>query len=155
MPPCDSRPQPPLLQFDSQQSLLIGPSGSLSVPEDDEVTRKLLMLIQAECLGLGPLQAAATFGFSKQRYYQLRHAFAAGGACALASRKPGPKRRSRRTREIIRQVIRHRFLDPDASADVIAQKLRQSGLIISTRSVERIIAHFGLQKKTLPVPTGR
>jgi hypothetical protein len=147
--------QKPLLQFDSQQSLLTGPSGSLLVPKDDEVTRKLLMLIEAECLGLGPLQAAAKFGFSKQRYFQVRQSFADGGAGALASRKPGPKGRSRRTREVIRQVIRHRFLDPDATADVIAQRLRQSGLSISTRSVERIIAHFGLQKKTLPLPAGR
>jgi hypothetical protein len=84
-----SDPQKPLLQFDSQQSLLTGPSGSLLVPKDDEVTRKLLMLIEAECLGLGPLQAAARFGFSKQRYFQVRQAFADGGACALASRKPG------------------------------------------------------------------
>jgi len=37
----------------------------------------------------------------------------------------------------------------DASTDVIAQKLRQAGWVISTRSVERTIAYFGLQKKTL------
>jgi hypothetical protein len=49
---------------------------------------------------------------------------------------------------LIRQVIRHRFLDPDASADVIAQKLRQAGFVVSTRTVERVIATFGLQKKT-------
>ena len=42
-----------------------------------------------------------------------------------------------------------RFLDPQASTAVIAQKLRQTGLPISNRSVERVIAEFGLQKKTL------
>jgi hypothetical protein len=31
---------------------------------------------------------------------------------------------------------------------VIAQKIRQTGLKISTRSVERVIEDFGLQKKT-------
>jgi hypothetical protein len=30
------------------------------------------MLIEGECEGLGPLQAAAKFGFSKQRYFQYR-----------------------------------------------------------------------------------
>ena len=59
----------------------------------------------------------------------------------------GPKHNYRRTDELVRQVIRHRFLDPEASADVIAQKLRQTGLPISTRSVERVIADYGLQKK--------
>jgi len=38
---------------------------------------------------------------------------------------------------------------PDGRA---AQKLRQAGLRISKRSVDRIFAEFGLQKKTLPVP---
>ena len=50
---------------------------------------------------------------------------------------------------MIRLVIRHRFLDAEASAEVIAQKLRQQGNPISQRSVERIIADYGLQKKTL------
>ena len=50
--------------------------------------------------------------------------------------------------EVVRQVIRHRFLDPEASPAVIAQKLSQAGWIISIRSVERVIEQFGLQKKT-------
>jgi transposase len=109
------------------------------------------MLIEGECEGLGPSEAARKYGFSKQRYHQLRDAFEQGGAHALANRPRGPKRNYRRTDEVVRQVIRHRFLDPQASADVIAQKLRQTGLPISTRSVERVIADYGLQKKTLSV----
>jgi hypothetical protein len=49
-------------------------------------------------------------------------------------------------------VIRCRFLDPEASAEVIAQKLRQAGISLSTRSVERVIADYGLQKTTLSLP---
>jgi hypothetical protein len=59
----------------------------------------------------------------------------------------------RRTAEVVRQVIRHRFMDLDASPEVIAQKLRQSGWKVSTRSVERIIAEYGIQKKTPRVPS--
>jgi transposase len=105
------------------------------------------MLIAGECDTLGPRQAAETFGFSKSRYYQIRKTFRLHGAKALASQKRGPKRQYRRTQEVTRQVIRHRFLDPDATAEVIAQKIRQTGLKISTRSVERVIEDFGLQKK--------
>jgi len=47
--------------------------------------------------------------------------------------------------------MRHRGLDPDASADVIAQKLTQSSFTSSVRSVDRIIADFGLQKKMVPL----
>ena len=93
-------------------------------------------------------RAARQFEFSRQRYYQLRALYLAGGAAALAPEVPGPKTDYRRTDEVIRLAIRLRFLDPDATAAVVAQKLRQLGHAISTRSVERIVADYGLQKKT-------
>jgi hypothetical protein len=140
-----------MLQFDSQQGQLLGPSGSLPLSANDEVTRKLAMLIAGECLGLGPIEAAKAFGYSKPRYFQLRNAFAQQGAAALVNHTPGPGRRYRCTEEVVRQAVRHRFLDPDASAEVIAQKLTQTGLSISTRSIERVIERFGIQKKTPPL----
>ncbi len=138
-----------MARFDSKQQALVGPSGRLGVRDSDEITRKLSMLIEGECEGLGPTKAARKFGFSKQRYFQLRAAFTERGAQALQSHKRGPKTHYRRTAEVVRQIIRHRFLDPQASADVIAQKLTQSGWEISIRSVQRVIEEFGLQKKTL------
>jgi transposase len=144
-----------MAQFDLKKHVLVGTGGRLAVPRDDEVTRKLAMLIEGECEGLGPTRAAEKFGFSKQRYFQVRAAFTELGAAALQSQKRGPRTFYRRTAEVVRQVIRHRFLDPEASAEVIAQKLSQGGWKISMRSVQRVIEEFGLQKKTLPVPTGR
>jgi transposase len=150
-----------MLRLDSQLGQLLGPSGALPLPAHDEVTRKLAMLIAGECLDLGPVEAARAFGYTKQRYFQLRNAFAQQGAAALVNNTPGPGRHYRCTEEAVRQAIRHRFLDPDASAEVIAQKLSQTGLPISTRSVERIIERYGLQKKTstaasrAPSPTWR
>jgi transposase len=140
-----------MARFDLERHALVGASGHLSVRADDEITRKLSMLIEGECDGLGPLQAAQKFGFSKQRYFQLRAAFTEQGALALQSQKRGPRTTYRRTAEVVRQVIRYRFLDPEASSEVIAQKLCQSGWEISIRSVQRVIEEFGLQKKTLSV----
>lgn len=140
-----------MVQYDPQHQRMIGDEGAMSVADGDEITRKLCMLIEGECDGLGPNRAAEKYGYSKQRYFQLRAAFSEHGALALLSKKRGPKTTYRRTDELVRQVIRHRFLDPNASADVIAQKLRQTGFVISTRSVQRVISEFGLQKKTLPV----
>lgn len=137
------------MKLDDQGPALVGPGGSLPVDPEDEITHKLAMLIEGECEGLGPLRAAEKFGFSKQRYFQLRQAFHTHGALALQSQRRGPKAPYRRTDEVVRQVIRHRFLDPEASAQVIGQKLRQAGQPISTRSVERVLAAYGLQKKTL------
>jgi hypothetical protein len=141
-----------MVQWNDKDGLLQGLRGSLAVRPDDEVVRKLLMLIEGDCEGLGPLQAAKKYGYTKQRYFQIRAAFLERGSEALVSRKRGPKTNYRRTSELVRQIIRHRFLDPDASPAVISQKLRQTGLLISTRSVERTIADYGLQKKTLQLP---
>lgn len=143
------------MKFDADTQSLVGAQGSLSIQENDEVTRKLAMLIEGECEGLGPIEAARKFGFSKQRYFQIRKAYGESGADALKSQPRGPKTNYRRTDQVERQVIRHRFLDPDASAAVIAQKILQTGFTISTRSVERIIADYGVQKKTLSTAATR
>lgn len=137
------------MEFNPESMQLQGKHGSLPLLNGDEVAHKLAMLIEGECEGLGPLQAAKKFGYSKQRYFQLRELYQQQGSNGLLSKNRGPKTNYRRTDEIVRQIIRHRFLDPEASVDVIAQKLRQTGSVISTRSVERVIAEYGLQKKTL------
>ncbi|MCU0962030.1 MAG: hypothetical protein MUF48_18205 [Pirellulaceae bacterium] len=137
------------MHFDTQAQALVGTHGSLPVAQRDEITRKFAMLLEGECEGLGPLQAARKHGYTKQRYFQLRRLYQEHGAVALLSKVRGPKTHYRRTSELQRQVIRHRFLDPQASVEVIAQKLRQTGFPISTRSVTRVISEYGLQKKTL------
>ena len=133
----------------NKSHFLSGPAGKLKIPIDDEITLKLAMIYEGECTDLGPLAAARKFGYSKPRYFQLRTALVQRGAAALQSQRRGPKTHYRRTQEIVRQIIRHRFLDPDASAAVIAQKLKQTQHSISIRSVERVVADYGLQKKTL------
>jgi transposase len=144
-----------MLIIDGKSLQLEGAKGTLAIHEDDEITLKLAMLYEGECEGLGPTAAARKFGFTKQRYYQLLQAYSDKGAIALQSRRRGPKTNYRRTDEVVRQIIRHRFLDPEASAEVIAQKLQQGKLEISIRSVERVIEVYGLQKKTLQVSPRR
>src|SRR5947199_8337020 len=114
------------MQFDPSSHTVSGPGGSLVVPPDDEVARKLLMLLEGECEGLGASAAAAKYGFTKQRSCQLRTAFPAHGNAALHSRKRAPNTPSRRTPEPVHQVVRRRFLARDAPADVQALKLRQT-----------------------------
>jgi hypothetical protein len=140
------------MRFDPKKLAIVGESGSLPVIEEDVIAQKLAMLIEGECEGLGPVKAAEKFGYSKQRYFQIRDLYTALGSEGLANKRRGPKSNYRRTGEVVRQIIRHRFLDPNASPAVIAQKLRQTGMKISVRSIERVIEDFGLQKKTLPVP---
>jgi transposase len=157
--PLHARTTPPerledkAMTFDLPHRRVVGPRGELFIPEVDEITPRLLMLMEGEC-ELGAAAAAGRHGFTRQRYYQVLKLFGQQGALALQTQKRGPKTNYVRTDEIERQVIRHRFLDPDATAEVIAQKLRQAGFAVSTRSVARVIEKFGLQKKTLSLPPG-
>ena len=86
---------------DLTKQSLVGKHGVLDIPDGDEVTRKLAMLIEGECEGLGPVKAARKFGFSKARYFQLRQSYHEQGARALLCKQRGPKTRYRRTGELI------------------------------------------------------
>lgn len=136
-----------MLSLDLDARRLCGPSGELPTQGQDEVLQRLLMLIEGECFGLGATVAAAKYGLTRQRYYQVLNDFQREGSDGLRPRKRGPKTNYRRTPEVVRQVVRHRFLDEEASAAVIHQKLVQGGMKISERSVSRIIEDFGLQKR--------
>ena len=138
-----------MIQIDEHKLILVGPKGNIPLEHDDEMVRKFSMLFEGECEGFGASKASQKFGYTRQRYYQLLRQFKTTGAEALKSKKTGPLTNYRKTDEVVREVIRHRFFDPDASPKVIAQKLSQSGHTISIRSVERVISEYGLQKKNL------
>jgi len=125
----------------------------LNISGDDKTTRKLMMLIEGT-YGVGVKKSIQKYGYSEQRYYQLLKAFKQSGLQALRDKKRGPKTRHVRNDTLVGQIIRLRFLDPKAGADVIAQKLRQTGFRVSQRSVERTITEYGLQKKTPSVKSG-
>lgn len=137
------------LQFDPTAHQLTGSAGSLPIEPTDELARRFLMLVEGQCLAANITTLAQKYGYCRQRYYQILAAYQRGGLPALQPQKTGPKSAYRRTDQAVRQVLRYRFLDPESSPDVIAQKLRQTHFPISLRSVQRVIADYGLQKKTL------
>lgn len=112
----------------------------------DSLSMKISMLIEGHCT-VGVHESIRKYGYTEQRYYQLLKKYQEGGAQALIDKKPGSHKQPVRTKEIVNQIIRLRFLDPFSSADVIAQKLKQLGHKVSKRSVERTITEYGLQKK--------
>lgn len=137
-----------MIKFENNRFFLEGPKGSIPVKENDEITLKIAMLYEGECERKGKTKTAEKFGYSRQRYYQIRNQFIENGAEGLKKQKTGPKENYVITEEVVRQIIRYRFLDLKVSPAVIAQRLIQSGHQISVRSVERVITEYGLQKKT-------
>ena len=120
----------------------------LSFDPDDKVSVKFAMLFEGLCT-IGVKAAIKKYGYTEQRFYQLLNKFEKEGTSALTDKKRGPNTQSVRTKEVKNQIIRLRFLDPFAGAGVISQKLNQMGYNVSTRSVERTITEFGLQKKLI------
>lgn len=119
-----------------------------AIDKKDSLCKKLAMLIEGHCT-IGVQSALQKYGYTEQRYYQLLRKYEQGGSQALLDKKPGSDKQPVRTRETLNQIIRLRFLDPFASADIIAQKLNQIGHKVSKRSVERTITEYGLQKKRM------
>ena len=121
---------------------------SLMVNPNDPVAWKLLMLFEAASVENTKIESIADkYGYTREYFYVIKHAYETRGSQGLADIPTGPKSNYKRTREIEKQIIRHRFLDPEASCQVIAQKMQQTGHNISQRSVERTINEYGLQKK--------
>ena len=121
---------------------------SLNVSPQDPVAWKLTMLFEAANSKDSKIQEIAhNYGYTREHFYVIKRAYEEQGSKGLEDHPQGPKTNYRRTTEVQKQIIRHRFLDPEASCDVIAQKMRQSGNNISQRSVERTINEYGLQKK--------
>ncbi|MGA2611625.1 MAG: helix-turn-helix domain-containing protein [Terriglobia bacterium] len=137
------------LQLDPITHQLSGSAGSLPLAPTDLLAHRFLMLVEGQCLEDTIAAVAQKYGYCRQRYYQLLHDFRQGGLQALEPLKTGPKSNYRRTWQATLQVMRHKFLDPEASPEVITQKLRQTHFPTSLRSVQRMIADLGLQKKTL------
>jgi hypothetical protein len=118
------------------------------IDEKDNLCKRLAMLIEGHCT-IGVQASIQKYGYTEQRYYQLLKKYNEGGARALLEKKPGSDKQPVRTRDTLNQIIRLRFLDPFASSDIIAQKLKQTGHRVSKRSVERTITEYGLQKKRM------
>ena len=118
------------------------------IDPNDKLSVKMAMLFEAHCT-IGVKQAIEKYGYTEQWFYQLLRTYNKSGAEGLRDKKRGSDKRPVRDKEVTNQIIRERFLDTQASAEVISQKLKQNGYAVSVRSVERTITEYGLQKKLI------
>lgn len=118
------------------------------IDPNDKLSVKIAMLFEGHCT-IGVYEAIKKYGYTEQRYYQLLKEYNKKGSEGIRDKKRGSNKRPVRNKEITNQIIRHRFLDMEASTEVISQKLKQNGYNVSVRSVERTITEYGLQKKLI------
>ncbi len=124
------------------------------IDQNDSLSVKLAMLIEGHCT-IGVRASIKKYGYTEQRYYQLLDKYNKEGAQGLIDKKTGSDKKPVRTKQIVNQIIRLRFLDPFASAAVLSQKLTQIGHKVSIRSVERTITEYGLKKNACIEPRER
>jgi len=120
----------------------------IDIDPQDQIAWKLSMLLEAAFSNdLKIEDVAKKYNYTREHFHVIYRNFKQKGCEGLADKPKGPKHNYKRTKELTKQIIRHRFLDPEASCEIIAQKMRQTGHDISQRSVERTIQDYGLQKK--------
>jgi hypothetical protein len=62
---------------------IVGSAGKLPVLPHDSLARQLGMLFECRCMGLSVDEVAKKYSYSRQRYFQIQHAFLSGGTEAL------------------------------------------------------------------------
>jgi len=128
--------------------VLTAPSGkTLSFSKEQAVQQKISMIILGELCGLPKRQLAVGFGFkTRKSYYDIRNAVLNGSLADLLPKRPAPRTRPQRTREVEAQIIRLRF-ETDLNMYEIADTLTHMGFNINARLVARVLADYGLAKK--------
>jgi len=149
-------PDPKLDALRKQRTLTPKP-GAVKVPlfHDSEffdprdlMQVKYEMLRQVKQAGSSVKETAASFGFSRVAFYQMRREFEQNGLAGLLPRRRGPKTAHKLTGEImdfIRQALVQDFsLRTPALVEMVKERF---GITVHRRSIERALAR---RQKKLP-----
>ena len=120
---------------------------AVTFSKDQLAQKKISMITLGELSDLPRIQIAKAFGFATRKsYYDARYAVLNGVAADLFPQRTGPKKATKRTRELEVRVIRMRF-ETTYNMYEIADELDRLGFDVSARLVGEILSDFGLSKK--------
>lgn len=106
----------------------------------DLVQVKYEMLREVSHQGASKVHAAASYGMSRQAFYQALSAFALGGIAGLLPGQRGPKGAHKLTDEVMAFIARRQAGDPGLHARALAEALREELHVdVHPRSVERAL----------------
>ncbi len=127
---------------------VIGPGGELPLRTDDPLVRNFLLLLLGEVGGNTARDSLSIFGYrSRATYYEKLKRYLKGGMAALLPERPGPRRKWRRSDEVVRAIVALKYHHPELAPEKLAEILRERGLSVSPRSVQRTLSEFGLVQK--------
>ena len=122
---------------------------ALTFSKDQVVQKKVSMVTLGEFSDLPRIEIAKAFGFATRKsYYDARYAVLNGPTADLFPHRTGPKKATKRTRELEMRVIRMRVETPYNMYEM-ADELDRLGFDVSARLVAQILSDFGLSKKKL------
>ena len=109
--------------------------------------RKIVMITLGELSGQPKKQIANLFGYATRKsYYDAREAVLTKRTEELLPKRTGPKKPTKRTRDLEKKVIQMRFDTTDNMYE-IATELQGRGFDVSSRLIGQILADYGLSKK--------
>lgn len=113
----------------------------------DIVQVKYEMVRKAREDGASVTAAAASFGLSRQSFYQAAAALESGGLAALVPARPGPKGGHKLTAEVIAWISEQKTASPGLRpADLAALVGQQFGFRVHPRSVQRVLTRRDVPK---------
>ena len=120
---------------------------TLAFSKDQVVQKKVSMVTLGELSDIPRIEIAKAFGFATRKsYYDARYAVLNGVAADLFPQRTGPKKPTKRTRELEIRVIRMR-LETKYNMYEMSDKLNHLGFDVSARLVAEILSDFGMSKK--------
>jgi len=106
----------------------------------DLVQVKYEMLRQVQEEGKSVKETAASFGFSRVAFYQIRRQFEENGLAGLLPRQRGPQRAHKLTDEVMVYVEQSFARDPSLRAPALVELVKERfGIFVHPRSIERAL----------------
>lgn len=113
----------------------------------DRVQVKYEMLRAHRVDGKPVVEAATSFGTSRQAYYQAQRIFKANGIAGLIARRRGPKDAHKCTKEVLDFAVQWQTTKHDAQETLSQAVRRVLGVSIHPRSIERALIRHKKKRK--------
>jgi len=120
---------------------------SVTFSKEQTIQRKVVMITLGELSEQPKKQIANLFGYATRKsYYDAREAVLTKSTEELLPKRTGPKKPTKRTRDLEKKVIQMRF-DTTNNMYEIAAELQSQGFDVGSRLIGQILADYGLSKK--------